>query len=443
MSRLFTEQNVGGGTHDDEPDSEGVTLDRGYGRPPSGRKSRPFTMLFLGMALGVAALGLTIVLLRLGPVAQIGDEEAEAPATKVAAEEAPETEAVESGRRLDVLPGVRSVAPQTPWLKLDASTTLTRIGVGSCLGQRQPQPIWDSILRLEPRPQLFMMLGDNVYGDFKKQDAKELIQAYRDQSVRPELARARQAMPFLATWDDHDYGSNDRGADFPHTEISSKLFHDFWQMKPERPFDEGIYYSRIFGPEGKRVQVIMLDTRSFRSELKRKTKSFKYWGRYEPIEDPERTMLGDAQWAWLEEQLYEAADVRLIVTSVQMLADGHGFERWGNLPLERDRFLRLLDDTGARGVVLLSGDRHNGALYQIELDNGQRLPEMTSSSLNRSYGPAKDGKTRERMSRMYNQENFGLVDIDWRLRRLSLTLKDMDGDILDSLSVKFSDLGID
>lgn len=443
MSWLLTEQKVGDGSHDDEPDTEGVTLDRGYGRQPSGRKSRPFTMLFLGMLLGVAALGLTIVLLRLGPVAQRGDEEAAVSAAKVTAETVPESERVDAGRRLDVLPGVRSVAPQTPWLKLDASKTLTRIGVGSCLGQRQPQPIWDSILRLEPRPQLFMMLGDNVYGDFKKRDAKELIQAYRDQSVRPELARARQAMPFLATWDDHDYGGNDMGADFPHTEISARLFHDFWQMKPERAYDEGIYYSRIFGPEGKRVQVIMLDTRSFRSKLKRKTKGFKYWGRYEPIEDPERTMLGDAQWEWLEEQLYEAADVRLIATSVQMLADGHGFERWGNLPLEQDRFLELIDDTGARGVVLLSGDRHNGALYQTELENGQRLPEMTSSSLNRSYGPAKDGKTRERMSKMYNQENFGLVDIDWRLRKLSLTLKDMDGEILDSLSVKFRDLGID
>lgn len=401
-------------------------------------------MLLLGIVLGVAALGLTIVLLRLGPVVKTASEEkASVPAQTAKVEKVELDEAADAGRRLDVLPGVRSVAPQTPWIKPEDSMTLTRIGVGSCLGQRQPQPIWDTILRLEPRPQLFMMLGDNVYGDFKKRDAKGLIQAYRDQAVRPELARARQAMPFMAIWDDHDYGRNDGGADFAHKEIAAKLFYDFWQMKPERDYDEGIYYSRIFGPEGKRVQVIMLDTRSNRSKLKRKTDGFKYWGRYEPISDPERTMLGEDQWAWLEQQLYEAADVRLIVTSIQMHADGHGFERWGNFPHERERFFDLIDDTGARGVVLLSGDRHNGALYQRELDNGQRLPEMTSSSLNRSYGPAKDAATPERLSKMYNQENFGLVDIDWRLRRLALTLKGMDGEVLDSLSVKFSDLGID
>jgi hypothetical protein len=44
---------------------------------------------------------------------------------------------------------------------------------------------------------------------------------------------------------------------------------------------------------------------------------------------------------------------------------------------------------------------------------------------------------------MYNQENFGILDIDWRLRRISLTLNDIGGEMLDRLTVKFRDLGID
>ena len=434
---------MGEGASDGDPNSDGATSGRRDEPQQTSGRPRPLMILMLGMALGVAALGMTIVLMRFGQVSQTEPDTQVTETPAAASETLSENDTVDVYARVDVLPGVPSVAPQTPWLKLDASTTLTRIGVGSCLGQNQPQPVWDSILRLEPRPQLFMMMGDGVYGDIKSADAKELIQAYRDQSVRPELARARQEMPFLATWDDHDYGGNDKGADFEHKETAAKLFHDFWQMKPERPQDQGIYYARTYGVEGKRVQIIMLDTRSFRSDLRKKTNSFKYWGRYEPIGDPDRTMLGKGQWAWLEEQLQEAADVRLIVTSVQLLAAGHGFERWGNLPLERERFFQLIDDTGARGVILLSGDRHNGALYQIELKNGQRLPEMTSSSLNRSYGPSKDAPTPERLSRMYNQENFGILDIDWRLRRISLSLKDIGGEMLDSLTVKFSDLGID
>jgi len=349
----------------------------------------------------------------------------------------------EGSGRAEVLPGVVSVAPSTPWLKLDSGMTLTRIGVGSCLGQNQPQPIWEGVLRLEPRPQLFMMIGDSVYGDIKSPGAKELVQAYRDQAVRPELAKARQAVPFLAIWDDHDYGANDAGANFSQKTNAAKLFHDFWQIEPERPVDKGIYYARIFGPEGRRVQIIMLDTRSFRSEFQKKSAGFGYWGKFEPVEDPDRTILGEAQWTWLEERLQDAADVRLIVTSIQLIAEGHGFERWGNLPLERQKFFQLVNDTGARGVVLLSGDRHFGAFYSGKLANGQVLPEMTASSLNRSYGPSQDGRSAERLSQMYHQENFGLVDIDWRQRKIELLLKGIDGETLDGITVKFADLGID
>ncbi len=345
--------------------------------------------------------------------------------------------------KLEVLPGVKSVAPQTPWLKLDDNTVLTRIGFGSCLHQSHPQPIWEGVLRLEPRPQLFTMLGDAVYGDIRSPGAKELIQAYRDQAVRPELARARQAMPFLATWDDHDYGGNDKGATFSHKVTSAKLFHDFWQLQAQRPYGKGIYYSRTFGRNGRRVQIIMLDTRSFRSKLKSKPKKFGSWGGYEPSDDPEATILGSAQWEWLESELHEAADIRIIVSSVQMLGGGHGFERWGNFPDERQRLFQLISDTGATGAVVVSGDRHFGAFYMGKLDNGQVLPEMTTSSLNRSYGPSRDAPTPERLSDMYHQENFGLIDIDWRLRKVSLKLMGIDGELLDSLSIKFSDLRID
>ena len=125
---------MGRGSQSNEPDSQSTTLVRGHPEQPGGRKSRPFTMLLLGMVLGVAALGLTIVLLRLGPVGKTaGDEKASASTQNSKAEKVQLDEAVDTGRRLDVLPGVRSVAPQTPWLKPDASLTLTRIGVGLSL----------------------------------------------------------------------------------------------------------------------------------------------------------------------------------------------------------------------------------------------------------------------------------------------------------------------
>ncbi|MDX2290249.1 MAG: alkaline phosphatase D family protein [Hyphomicrobiaceae bacterium] len=335
-----------------------------------------------------------------------------------------------------------SIAPRIPWRSLEPSALLVRIGIGSCLDQRKPQPIWQGVLGLDQRPDLFLMIGDNVYGDIKSPDGAELIAAYAEQASQPELAAARAAIPFLATWDDHDYGGNDAGASYEYRELAARLFHEFWQKDPERPLEQGIHYARVFGPPGQRVQVIMLDTRSFRSDLEKKTSAFPHWGKYQPVADPARTMLGEAQWTWLGEQLAVPAEIRLLVSSVQVLAEGHGFERWGNLPQERERLTRLIESTDAGGVLLVSGDRHIGAMYTRTLDNGRLLAELTTSSLNRAYGPSKDARTPEVVSGFVHQENFGLIDIDWTARTLSVSLNGIDGNRIEAIELDFDAIGV-
>lgn len=344
----------------------------------------------------------------------------------------------------DAVASLPDVMPPTPWMTLDPEAVLTRIGVGSCLSQRHPQPIWSGILGLSDRPDVFLMIGDNVYGDVKSPDLYELSTAYRSQGRQPEFAKARAAFPFLATWDDHDYGRNDGGADFIHRVEAAKLFKSFWALDTGRPSDQGIFYARTIGPVGKRVQLIFLDTRFFRGSLSRKTASFPYWGRYEPSLDATQTMLGEAQWSWLEAELSKPADIRIIASSIQVLAEGHGFERWGNLPHERTRLMDTIERTAARGVVFVSGDRHAAAMYAapLQVESSQRIVEMTASSLNRSYGPSKDADISPRTSPIFHQENFGLVDIDWEERRLTLSLRGLAGEPLTALSVSFSDLGV-
>lgn len=333
-----------------------------------------------------------------------------------------------------------SAVPQTPWRTLSRDSVLTRIGVGSCLHQGQPQPVWEGVMRRAP--QLFLMIGDNVYGDIRSADGSELAQAYRTQLEHPEFAAARAALPMLGIWDDHDYGGNDAGSDFAHKQQGERLFREFWQ-RPAGAAGEGVHYAEAFGPPGRRVQIIFLDTRSFRSPLMRAAGTLPFWGRYEPDPAPEKTMLGAAQWAWLEAQLKVPAQIRLIVSSVQVLAEGHGFERWGNLPAERDRLLGLLERTDARGVVLLSGDRHNAALYQARLVGGRLLPEMTASSLNSAKGPSRDEAGPERRGEAYWRENFGEIGIDWEARRLSLDIRDVTGAPARQWEIPFAELGAD
>jgi alkaline phosphatase D len=317
---------------------------------------------------------------------------------------------------------------------------LTRIAFGSCAHQAKPQPIWDAVL--DYRPELFIFAGDNVYGDVTSAAMTELSGAYASAATIEGYAKVRATVPVLATWDDHDYGQNDGGADFAHKDAAKRLFLDFWQVPENDPrrTREGIYHARTFGPEEMRVQVILLDTRSFRSVLRSTPEpSVPGQGPYLPDPDPAKTMLGAAQWAWLRTQLMQPAELRLIVSSVQVLAEGHGWEGWGNLPLERTRLLDLLAETRAAGVILLSGDRHVGALYQRRAGVPYGLYEITASGINMSYAGNREPGPR-RLGAVYGAPNFGTVDVDWWAGEVRLSVRRMNGEPVRQVAIPLADL---
>ena len=335
-----------------------------------------------------------------------------------------------------------SIAPAEPWLELAPATVIERFAFASCADQRRPQPIWSKAL--EARPQLLLMMGDNVYGDIKDASARQLRNAYATLARHPDFAKIRLAVPILATWDDHDYGRNDAGGDFPFKRITRRLFDDFWRSDEARRARPGVWDARIYGPPGRRVQIILLDTRSFRSPWPRRPPTVSWRGPYGPDASVAPTMLGAEQWAWLEGELRKPAELRFIVSSVQVLAEHHGFERWGHFPRERERLTALIGATKANGVVLLSGDRHFGALYRTPGTAAYPLVEATASAINLPMLPhhtIEEGGV-ERIGEGYRQENFGMAAIDWRARRLTLSLIGMDGKAVRQLEVGFSDLGL-
>jgi alkaline phosphatase D len=311
--------------------------------------------------------------------------------------------------------------------RADGSPPLTRIGFGSCAHQDHPQPIWDAIL--DWRPELFVFAGDNVYGDLTPGVPGGLAAAYAKAATIPGYRAVRARVPVLATWDDHDYGQNDAGGDFPYKQRAKALFLDFWNVPADDPrrTRSGVHHAAVFGPEGMRLQVILLDTRSFRSPLlPTDEQGAPGKERYLPDPDPAKTMLGAAQWAWLRDQLRQPAELRLIVSSVQVLAEGHGWERWGNLPRERERLFALIAETGARGVVFLSGDRHVGGLY-YRPGKPDGLYEITSSGLNMAYAAAREAGPL-RLGQVYGAPNFGTIDIDWWTGRVTLSVRAANGE---------------
>ncbi len=325
---------------------------------------------------------------------------------------------------------------------LAETATLTRIGFGSCLKEEDDQSIWTTILAEDP--DLFLFIGDNVYGDPWRDDPEALdpmmpkmVRSYTKLASIPEFTEFRNATPLLTTWDDHDYGVNDGGAEFPFRERAEDLYNDAWAVPAddERRMRPGIHTSKTYGPDGQRVQIILLDTRYFRGPLT-KTDEWNAPGkeRYIPSEDTSSTMLGDAQWAWLEAELQEPADLRLLVSSVQVHSDAHGWEAWRVLPHERERLYAMLDSTGAaEDTIILSGDRHAGSIYRRNAGDTPVL-EVTSSSLNapvsfwknqaieRGEAPRPPEQGPFQLYPMQDEVNYGLIDINWDTREATLSV---------------------
>ena len=317
------------------------------------------------------------------------------------------------------------------------NTTISRIAFGSCINQAHPQVIALAIQAYQP--DLFVFLGDNVYGDIEGDTVDNLVRAYERQSQNADFARLLATPRVLAIWDDHDYGVNDGGADFALKRQSEALFLDFWKVPAEDPrrAREGIYSEISFGPQGRKIQFILLDTRYFRSLL-RPTDEPGVRGkeRYLPDRSPDKTMLGAMQWQWLEETLLEPVDLRVIASSIQVVADAHGYERWGNLPIERQRLLDLIAEANDTPTIVISGDRHVAAIYRVPLSNEGDLWEVTSSSLNR---PRVDGNEQGpyQIGPGYGFENFGTIEIDWQAGRATLAIRDIQGKHVRQVEVAF------
>ncbi|MGS0754933.1 alkaline phosphatase D family protein [Roseateles sp. GG27B] len=313
-----------------------------------------------------------------------------------------------------------------------------RIAFGSCARQTKPQPIWAGISAA--KPDLFLFLGDNFYADTHSEAV--LRRRYAEfRSVRA-LQQFRQQTPHLAIWDDHDFGDDDAGGDYELKNLNQQLFCDEWAEPADSPrrTRQGIYADYRINVGGRSVQILMLDLRFNRTPLRAdpaqqqgyaamvkqaKDSGQPMTGWYVPNPDPQARLLGEEQWAWLTQRLAEPADLRLIGSSVQLAADGTGWEGWANFPLERERLVQLIKTQRANGVVFLSGDMHYGELSSWPVAEGYPLWDITSSGLTEVWDIPTPN--RQRASVVVAETNFGLLDIDYAAPGGSLTLSILNG----------------
>ncbi|KAL4159991.1 hypothetical protein PRNP1_000563 [Phytophthora ramorum] len=328
------------------------------------------------------------------------------------------------------------VVPGAPRVE-DLKEPLTRVAFGSCNDQSFPQPMWPNISA--HKPELWIWMGDNIYADVKElgeprpfpipprkmfveAPPEELNRRYGKLLANDDYTAFVSRTPVIGIWDDHDYGINDGGKHFTYREQSQQVFLDFMGEPEDSPRrkQEGIYTSYTIGSGEKTVKFILVDNRYHRDNYGTKN----------------GTLLGETQWKWLENELVTStAAFNVLVSGVQILpGDRYPVaECWGRFPSERERLLKLILASNAKGIILLSGDVHFSEINQVVCSNGvNTITEITSSGMTHSWmefhvpsmkyvmalvftyaNLVLPWEFRPRQNSFYGHLNWGSIDFDW------------------------------
>lgn len=223
--------------------------------------------------------------------------------------------------------------------------------------------------------------ADGVYGDGAKTgrvptpageaitlaDYRLRYAAYR---LDPDLQEAHRVHPFVTVWDDHEVVNNawsegapahtpDKGTWADRKHAATRAYME-WMPVREAPGGGGFLY-RAFRV-GNLLDLLMLDTRTLRDRQASGDDPAE-------IADPQRSLLGAAQEAWLFERLRASQRSgtawRLLGQQVMFASitppgiTVRNIDQWDGYPAARQRVLDLLERERMSDVAVLTGDIHS------------------------------------------------------------------------------------
>jgi len=304
-----------------------------------------------------------------------------------------------------------------------SSTADFTLSFGSCNNQTLPNNLWRQIVK--NKPNVWVWGGDVIYCD--TQDMAFMKKNYDKQKNDTSYQTFLKKVPVIGTWDDHDFGINDGGSGNLKKDSVQQLFLDFLNVSKNdvRRHRKGVYFSKSYNIGKHSIKVIVLDTRYFRTKLTKDPTGVK---RYIPNKYGEGTMLGKTQWQWLKHKLDSSkADFNIIESSIQVLSYQHGFETWGNMPSEVDKLKKIIANSNAKGVIILSGDRHIAEISQIKLPNmAYPLIDITSSGLTHSYTSYSGEPNKYRISKVIPKKNFGLLKFNFKNNTVTFEIRGLN-----------------
>ncbi|NJM25999.1 MAG: hypothetical protein HC859_11445 [Bacteroidia bacterium] len=187
--------------------------------------------------------------------------------------------------------------------------------------------------------------------------------------------------------------------------------------------------------------MINLDTRYFRDTLTFVMDSLNGRPAKRYVPNAAGDMLGEAQWQWLELELrLSDAEINIINSSIQVLSEEHQFEKWANFPASRKRLLDLIATSRAKGVIIISGDRHIAEISKVNLPGmAYTLYDFTSSGLTHTWSSVWEERNSHRVGDLIIQKTFGLITVDWSGKTpvVKMEIRGNDGKVYGTETIAF------
>lgn len=283
------------------------------------------------------------------------------------------------------------------------------------------------------KPDVMLWLGDNIY--YREPDFGSVAAMKR----RNALGRAEPALqPLLLTshhyaiWDDHDFGPNDMIWINRFWKESFDIFKTYWANASYGAHGvEGVFGQFSWGD----VDFFLLDDRMYRTPER-------------TPDTPDKAMLGSEQLRWLKHSLwFSRAPFKIVVNGSQVLNSSARDECFAHYAREQKELLDWIAQNRIRGVVFLSGDRHESELIRVTPEGLYPLYDFTSSPLtagltNPMPKEEENNPLRVPGTLVNDMHSFGLLRFSGKCNERTLEMKavDREGKERWSHTIKGSDL---
>ncbi|MEY3995742.1 MAG: hypothetical protein RL344_85 [Pseudomonadota bacterium] len=255
----------------------------------------------------------------------------------------------------DVL--VNNKIAESGTFKTASSDKVFKYVVASCIRRQKDEEQISFIKARDLKPDLMLLLGDNVYSD--TDDRGEKLNSHKLQRNIKNFKNIIKDVPTYATWDDHDFGKNDSGGYNTNEKSARDAFMDVWANPGYGEDNKGIYYSFKRGD----VEFFMLDGRSFKR--------------------PSKDFLGSDQLNWLKHNLSKSNAVFKVLAVGQVFNEED--QSWADAHDERKNLLNFIKDEKIKGVILHSGDVHSNRYINHKdrrgIEVGYPVIEIVSSGI--------------------------------------------------------------